>query len=160
MSIIIYILFQKTNIVKKKPFQKNPFTLKAKTSRSHVSFITVYVKGFPFLCMLLQIFLFGCQPASDMSLRLIDIQHNSCTLRKYRVNLFQSFRHIFVHSGFGYSEFFSGLSYRSILFDNIICDFNCAFFNIRFQRLPAMLFLHCMKKHWQVCLNKYSILTL
>ena len=147
MSIIIYILFQKTNIVKKKPFQKNPFTLKAKTSRSHVSFITVYVKGFPFLCMLLQIFLFGCQPASDMSLRLIDIQHYSGLRGKGRIDMYKPIGDIFVYGGLTDAELFCRVSHRRIVFYDIIGDFHGPLLNIVLQETPLnSLFLQCMQR--------------
>lgn len=57
-----------------------------------------------------------------------------------------------MYGRFANSKSFCRLSYRRLMFNNIICDLYCSFFNIIFHTKPLhSLFLQCMQRKQGVC---------
>ena len=94
----------------------------------------------------LHIFVLCCQPATDVPLGLIHIQNLSGFRGKGWINLHQSLCDILMYCAFAYPKLLCSLSYSRIVFDNIIGNIDCSFFDIFFQRnTPRNTFLHCMR---------------
>ena len=79
-----------------------------------------YLLFFASSLMYMSVFLPCGQPAPDMSLLLVHIQHLPGLRGQHRIQLAKPFCHIFMYRRFGNSKFFCCLSHCRIFFDNII----------------------------------------
>ena len=84
--------------------------------------------------MLVLIFFLGCHTAADMALGFVDIEYLSGFFCQSRIDLHQTFRDIFMYSGFADSKLTGSLSDGRVGFDNIAGYCQGTFFNIFFQK--------------------------
>ena len=86
--------------------------------------------------MLVLIFFLGCHTAADMALGFVDIEYLSGFFCQSRIDLHQTFRDIFMYSGFADSKLAGSLSDGRVGFDNIAGYCQGTFFNIFFHKIP------------------------
>ena len=107
--------------------------------------------------MLMCIFFFGCHSATNMTFRLVHINHLSGFRCKSGINLRQPLGNILMYSTFTNAKTLRSLPHGGIVFNDIICDFHSAFFNICFQKnTPAYLFVQSMQGMYYIfiCFNR------
>lgn len=108
------------------------YALKSESSRiSPVQ--SAFALPFPASSMLMKILLSRSHSAPNMPLGFIRVQNLARFPGKRRVYLEETIGDIFVYRTFTDSKFFCRLPHRCLFFDNIICDFDCPFFDIIFQ---------------------------
>ena len=105
--------------------------------------------------VLVQIFLPGSKSAADMPFLLVHIKHLPDAMRKVRVDLFQTVGAVFMYRTLTNPKLLRSLTHGGFMFDNIIRDLNCSFFNIIFHKNNPCIncFLQSMQGHFDVCLH-------
>ena len=93
----------------------------------------------------LLILLLRSQPAANMTLRFVNIQHDPCLRRKPRIDVDQTVRNVLVYRTFADPEPFCRLPHRRIFIYNVVRNLNCPLFDIIFHGLPLGCFLQHMK---------------
>ena len=86
--------------------------------------------------MLMQILLLRGHSSPYVPLRFIDIQHNPGLSGKSRIDMQETFCHIFMYRTFADSKFFRSLAHSRIIVNDIIGNADGALFNIILQGLP------------------------
>ena len=90
---------------------------------------------------IMQIFFLCRQPAADMSLRLVHIQHDPGLARQRWVDLLQAFGYVFMYRTLTYPKLLRRLSHRRIIIDDIASDRHRPLLNIFFHRkTPLYIF--------------------
>lgn len=84
--------------------------------------------------MLVKIFFFCCQSASNMAFRFVDVQHFSCLLGQSGVNLHEPVGHVLMYCTFAHAKLSGRLSDCGIVVNNIIGNADRTLFNIILQR--------------------------
>lgn len=85
----------------------------------------------------MQIFFFGSETASYMSLGLIVIEDFLDFCSKTGIEFLKSFCYIFMYCGFGNSEFSGSASYGSTGFNDVIGQLQNALFYVIFHRVTV-----------------------
>ena len=84
--------------------------------------------------MLVHVFLFGCQPAPDMALRFVHIQHFPGFLCQVGVDLHEPVRYVLMYSALADAKFPGCLSDCGVVVNDIIGDADRTLFDIILQR--------------------------
>ena len=104
--------------------------------------------------VLVQIFLPGSKSAADMPFLLVHIKHLPDTMRKVRVDLFQTVGAVFMYRTLTNPKLFRSLAHSGFMFDDIICNFYCPLLNVIFHKNNPCIncFLQSMQGQINVCL--------
>lgn len=107
------------------------------------------------------IFFFRGKTATDMALRLVEIQYFSYLLCQRGIDVAKAVGDIFMYRRLRHPKFFCALPYRRFRLDDIFCDFHCPLFDIilHVKKPPKTLFLQCMRRLSVIMLNT-AVLTL
>ena len=106
----------------------------------------------------MKIFFSRCQSPTDMTLRLIDIQHFPCFPRQGRIHLGQTFCYVFMYRALADSKLLCGLTHCRIVIYNVFGYFYGSFFYIAFQRKsPALLVFTLYAEDFLLCMAFYTV---
>lgn len=92
-------------------------------------------------CQPVLVFLFCCHPATDMTLRFVNIKNHTCLGCKGWIDMFQAICHVLMYCTFADPEFLRRLPYRRIVVYDVIGNGHRPLFDIIFQGLPLGMFL-------------------